>query len=204
MSLNINYSTRNYLELKGEYIYLKKLDPEYAEEYWETLYHSSIESVIFTGTQQIFGKSDTNNYLQEISSDRSRVDFLICSKETDKILGEVVINDIYRNNRSASLRIVINNKEDYNKGYGTESIILALNYAFGMLNLHRIELEVFPYNERAYHVYEKIGFIKEGVRRDGCFFNHKYYDTITMSILEDEFRNRYQINDKKLLEDLES
>lgn len=187
----MTFSIRNFLELKGDLIYLKKLDPEYADEYWANMNNCSIESMVFTGTQQIFSKSDTDAYLQSICSDRNRIDFLIFSKQSNKAVGEVVINDIYRNNRSANIRIAINRKEDFSKGYGSEAIILALNYGFGMLNLHRIELEAFPFNERAIHVYEKIGFKREGIRRDGWFYNHKYYDMITMSILEDEFREKY-------------
>ncbi|MEW9094703.1 MAG: GNAT family protein [Clostridiaceae bacterium] len=191
---------RNFLELKGDLIYLKKLDKEYLEQYWENLSNCSIESTVFTGTQQVFSKSDIERYLEDIFTDRSRIDFLIFSKESNKIVGEVVINDIFRNNRSANIRIIINRKEDFSKGYGSEAMILALNYGFGMLNLHRIELEVFPFNQRAIHVYEKIGFIREGIRRDGCFFNNKYYDMITMSILEEEFREKYNYS-KDLLEE---
>ena len=191
MGINI----RNFLELKGDLVYLKKLDKEYLEQYWENLSNSSIESTIFTGTQQVFSKSDIEEYLEDISKDRSRFDFLIFLKESNKLVGEVVINDIDRNNRGASTRVSINRKEDFNKGYGTEAMILLLNYGFSMLNLHRIELEVFPFNERAIHVYEKIGFVREGIRRDGCFFNNKYYNMITMSILEEEFRGKYNNED---------
>ncbi|WP_032121171.1 GNAT family N-acetyltransferase [Clostridium amazonitimonense] len=193
-------STRSFLELKGDLVYLKKLDKEYIEEYFQGIDDCSIESIIFTGTQQVFNKSDIEGYLEDVSSDRSRMDFLIFSKESNKVVGEVVINDIYRNNRSASMRVLINRKEDFSKGYGSEAIILALNYGFGMLNLHRIELEALEFNERAIHVYEKIGFKREGIRREGIFFNHKYYDLITMSILEDEFRAKYIDSEKSLRE----
>lgn len=187
----MSFDTKNFLELKGDLIYLKKLDPEYADEYWTNLNNCSIESMVFTGSQQIFSRLDIDVYLKDICSDRSRIDFLIFSKESNKEVGEVVINDIYRNNRSANMRIFINRKEDFNKGYGSEAIILALNYSFGMLNLHRIELETFSFNKRAIHVYEKIGFKREGIKRDGWFYNHKYYDMVTMSILEDEFKEKY-------------
>lgn len=194
-------NTRNFLELKGDSIYLKKLDKGHLEEYWKIMDNSSVEAMIFTGSQQIFNKSDIERYLENISQDNSRIDFLIISKESNKIVGEVVINNMYRNDRNSNIRILINRKEDFSKGYGSEALILALNYGFGMLNLHRIELEVFPFNQRAIHVYEKIGFVREGIRRDGCYFNSKYYDMITMSILEDEFREKYNISGE-LLEDV--
>lgn len=182
---------KNFLELSGDLVYLKKMDKDYADEYWKNFDSCSSEMNVFTGTQQIFGKSNTDRFLENISSDNSRIDFFIFSKETGKMVGEVCINDIYTNNRSANIRIGIFKKENFSKGYGSEALILALNYGFGMLNLHRIELGVFPFNKRAIHVYEKIGFVKEGLQRDGWFFNHKYYDMINMSILEDEFRSKY-------------
>jgi len=97
-----------------------------------------------------------------------------------------------------SYKIAIYKKGDFNKGYGSEAIILALNYGFGMFNIHRIELSVFEFNERAIGVYEKLGFVKEGIKRDSLYFNHKYYNEIIMSILEDEFRNLYISCDENL------
>ncbi|WP_084219624.1 GNAT family N-acetyltransferase [Jeotgalibacillus soli] len=69
----------------------------------------------------------------------------------------------------------------FNKGYGTEALKL-LDYGFGMLNLHRIELDVYNHNDRGMHVYKKIGFKQEGILRVYLFINHRYYDLIMMSI----------------------
>lgn len=182
---------RNFLELNGNIVYLKKLDKEYTEEYWDNFKNTSIETMIFTGSAQAFNKTEIENYIDRVAADSDRVDFLIFSKQDNKIVGEVVINEVDRNNRCGNIRVLINRKEDFSKGYGTEAMILALNYGFGMFNLHRIELEAYPFNNRAVHVYEKIGFKREGIRRDGAYYNHKYYDMITMSFLENEFRERY-------------
>lgn len=185
---------RNFLELNGNVVYLKKLDKEYIEEYWENFKNTSIETMIFTGSAQAFNKTEIENYIDRVAADSDRVDFLIFSKQDNKLVGEVVINEVDRNNRCGNIRILINKKEDFSKGYGTEAMILALNYGFGMFNLHRIELEAYPFNNRAVHVYEKIGFKREGIRRDGAYYNHKYYDMITMSFLENEFREIYLKN----------
>lgn len=182
---------RNFLELNGNIVYLKKLDKEYTEEYWDNFKNTSIETMIFTGSAQAFNKTEIENYINRVAADSDRVDFLIFSKQDNKLVGEVVINEVDRNNRCGNIRVLINRKEDFSKGYGTEAMILALNYGFGMFNLHRIELEAYPFNNRAVHVYEKIGFKREGIRRDGAYYNHKYYDMITMSFLENEFRERY-------------
>lgn len=181
----------NFLKLKGHKINLIKLDPEHAKDYHLEFINSSIESNALTGTKRIFSKQDLIKYLDNISTDKSRNDFLIYTNDTKEMVGEVVLNGIDAYNRTANLRVAIFQKEDFNRGYGTEAIILALNYGFGMRNLHRISLSVLNINERAYHVYEKIGFKKEGVSRDACFYNHRYYDMVEMSILEQEFKDLY-------------
>ena len=40
-----------------------------------------------------------------------------------------------------------------------------LRYAFGELGLNRVELETYSFNPRAQRCYEKVGFVREGVRR---------------------------------------
>lgn len=184
-------SIKNYLELDGELVYLEKLDEEHIDEYWASISKTCFEANFLTTTSQIFSKSNVASFLENIVTDKNRIDFIIRVKESNKIVGEIVINDIDRQYRSASIRVAIYKREDFGKGYGSEALILALNYGFGMMNLHRVELEVLNINKRAIHVYERIGFKQEGMKRDGCYYNHQYYDLVTMSILEDEFRKKF-------------
>ena len=44
------------------------------------------------------------------------------------------------------------------------------------------------FNEEVLGFYEKVGFKREGVQRDGYYYDHQYDDFVMMSILEDEFR----------------
>ena len=90
---------------------------------------------------------------------------------------------------------MIGDKDEWSKGYGTEAARLIIGYGFNTLNLHRIYLRVFAYNKRGQRAYEKLGFVKEGVAREDHFFDGQYYDATTMSILENEWRNK---NENKL------
>lgn len=75
----------------------------------------------------------------------------------------------------------------WGKGLGTEITKLVLTYAFTTLQLHRIDLRVLSYNERAIRCYEKCGFIQEGMEREGSLINGRYETDIIMSILNREF-----------------
>ncbi|NBI30005.1 GNAT family N-acetyltransferase [Chengkuizengella marina] len=173
--------------LEGNKIYLRPLDIEDAELYFQMLYNS--ETRRLTGTQKSYTRQQITSYIEGKAEDSSSVLLLIVLKETDVVIGDVALQDIDTINRSSSIRIAIDAEQNQGKGYGSEAISLMLEYGFGILNLHRIELEVFTFNKRAAHVYEKLGFKIEGIQRDRLYFNHQYHDAILMSILEEEYRS---------------
>lgn len=175
--------------LEGERLYLRPAGQEDAEGYFQKLFDSELRRL--TGTQQPFTLEGTRRYIESVSADNSRILLLIALTDNNEVIGDIALQDIDRTNRNASLRIAIDSDEHMGKGYGPESICVLLEYAFGILNLHRIELQVFAYNERAIKAYEKVGFVREGVQRDALFYNHRYHDSIVMSILEDEYRALY-------------
>ncbi len=78
----------------------------------------------------------------------------------------------------------------WGQGLGTEITKLVLGYAFETLRLHRVELKVLAYNTRAIRCYEKSGFIKEGIEREGALVEGTFHDDIRMSILRKEFEDR--------------
>ena len=58
-----------------------------------------------------------------------------------------------------------------------------LDHAFNERDLHRVDLEVYDFNDRAIHVYKKLGFREEGRLRDALLWDGEFYDAIVMSVL---------------------
>jgi RimJ/RimL family protein N-acetyltransferase len=81
-----------------------------------------------------------------------------------------------------------------NKGYGTEAINWVLEWGFQMAGLHRIGIETFSYNEGALRLYQKIGFALEGRSRESLWYNGKWHDYVSFSMLEHEWRSRRDIS----------
>jgi RimJ/RimL family protein N-acetyltransferase len=67
-------------------------------------------------------------------------------------------------------------------------MLLFLTHAFENMNLHRVWLRVHSTNERAIRCYEKVGFVKEGVFRDGDFVRGKYINVNIMSVLRSDWK----------------
>ncbi|QUI24089.1 GNAT family N-acetyltransferase [Vallitalea pronyensis] len=172
----------------GEKVYLVPIESQHLEVYYEKLQEASYDSCFYTGSKKIITMAQLKAYVERIEVDNERLDLFIVSQKADEIVGEVVLNDIDFENRCSSIRIALFLDENFNQGYGSEAMALTVNYGFGMFNLNRIELEVYAYNERAIHVYKKLGFKEEGICRQCLYFNHAYHDAYRMSILSQEYK----------------
>ncbi|MCL5666249.1 MAG: GNAT family N-acetyltransferase [Patescibacteria group bacterium] len=118
----------------------------------------------------------------------SRIGLAIETKDGVHI-GSVSLESINNDHRRATFGIFIGEKKYWNQGLGSEAARLVIDYGFKKLKLYRIELGVLEYNPRAKRVYKRLGFRKEGVKRDHIFFQGKYYDEIHMGLLRHEWKN---------------
>ncbi|HME51519.1 MAG TPA: GNAT family protein [Candidatus Lokiarchaeia archaeon] len=125
------------------------------------------------------------------ANEKQEFAFAIINNKDGKFLGTCSLMKIDWIYRSAVAGIAIHNPDNQDKGYGSDSLISLLKFGFRMLNLHRIELSVFEFNDRAKHVYENVGFTQIGRKRKQIFFEGVYYDEILMDFLSDEFFERY-------------
>ena len=73
------------------------------------------------------------------------------------------------------------------KGLGYLSYKKFISFMFEEYALNKISLEVLSNNHRAIHLYEKIGFVKEGIKREEILKEEIYINSIIMSILRKEW-----------------
>ena len=106
-----------------------------------------------------------------------------------KLIGNCGVFNIEWMHRCAELGIMIGDKTVWNKGYGTETILLLLQHGFETLNLNRIYLRVYSTNPRAIRAYEKAGFVLEGTLREAVYKHGTYADVHIMSVLRSEWKS---------------
>jgi RimJ/RimL family protein N-acetyltransferase len=121
---------------------------------------------------------------------RDRWFFVICRLDDQRPVGSLDLRDIGLTNGGAGLGIVIGDPADTSQGYGSDALGVLLDFGFGELRLERIWLEVFDFNERARHVYERLGFVHEATFRHAEFHAGRYLDIQRMAILRDEWAER--------------
>ena len=175
-------------KLVGDNIYLSPRSVEDAEKFTEWL--NDFETTDYIGRSgAIVTVESEKEYLEEHIRDEAN--FVIVNLSNEEIIGTIGLLNINHLQRTAVLGIFIGDKTSRNKGYGTESIKLLLDYGFNYLNLNNIKLDLMEFNERALACYKKCGFKEYGRRRTCNFINGKYYDTIEMDILRDEFKGNF-------------
>ena len=172
--------------LVGECVYLRPLEASDLPTIQKWANDPEIRAL--TGEVKPMSSAEAKAFYDRVQSDEHRVWFIVALKENDRAIGEAGLLRLFPAWRTTDLSIILGERDAWGKGYGTEAIRLLLDYAFGYLNFHRVAVGVVGFNEKALRFYEKVGFRREGIQRDGYYFGHKYYDFVMMSILEDEYR----------------
>ncbi len=114
--------------------------------------------------------------------------FAITTLAEGRLIGGCDLLDTRAESRSATLGIAIGDKAYWDGGYGTDAMRTLCRFGFEMMNLHRIQLDVYAGNERARHVYEKVGFKVEVRKRQAMYKLGRYQDVYVMGLLEGELR----------------
>lgn len=131
-------------------------------------------------------------WYEEAASGRNetQVFFVIEASENNKPypIGSISLERIESKNQNAELGIGIGEKKYWDKGYGTEAVRLLIDYGFKQLNLHRISSTVFSPNKRSLKMHQKVGFVKEGIRKQAFFKHGKFLDQVIFGLLRDEWK----------------
>lgn len=122
-------------------------------------------------------------------SQTDRLDLAIVDSALGILVGEVVINLYDERKHSMNFRILIG-PQGRDRGLGTEAIQLFIGYVFKSTTLHQLTLEVLDFNPRARHVYEKVGFIKDGVNENELEFEGEWIDSIHMKLTREKWLSK--------------
>jgi RimJ/RimL family protein N-acetyltransferase len=104
------------------------------------------------------------------------------------LIGTANLVDIDWKNRNAFHGIMLGDKAIRGKGYGIDTIMTVMRYAFEELQLERLDGTIIEYNSASLSIYiNKCGWKQEGVRRNWYFRNNRYWDRIEMGITRADY-----------------
>jgi RimJ/RimL family protein N-acetyltransferase len=176
--------------LEGKTVRLRSVELSDLDEilkHWNSMELRNFVGASFLGPTS---RNDEEEWIRNTWKERRErraYTFAIERTSDTRLLGSVSLFNCDWVNRFAMLGIAIYKPEDRGKGYGHNAINLLLDFAFNSLNLNRVELETFDFNQRAQRCFKKLGFKEVGRKRKAHFIDGQYTDTLVMDILREEW-----------------
>ena len=173
--------------LQGELVYLDTLDkadiPLFAA-WWR-----SVELQQYMAQEAVFPKNEQDEYewYESVRKNPNIYVFAVRRQDNDTLVGSASLFDINWRVRKCTFGIALGDPTVWGKGLGTDATRVIVGYAFQELNLNRVQLDVYEFNERARKAYEKVGFSSEGILRQAVYREGRYFDVEVMAVLREEW-----------------
>lgn len=133
-------------------------------------------------------KEELLDFIRSSHSSRNALVLAVELKETGTHIGNISLQNINYFDRAAEISFIFGEKAYWGRGYATEAARLFINHAFLQLGLRRIYFGTSEANIGMQKVGEKLGFRREGVRREALFKNDRFYDIYEYGLLKKEWK----------------
>lgn len=105
-----------------------------------------------------------------------------------KLVGMIGLHYIDWKNSTTSIGYFLS-EEAQGNGIITRTVSSLLEYIFKTMNINRVEILCAVNNDKSIAIPERLGFIKEGVKRDGQWLYDHYEDLVTYSMLSRDWNH---------------
>lgn len=133
---------------------------------------------------------DEQQFIHGITSGQDNYCFAIETLDTGAYIGGCGINWLDWKNSRAMIGIFIGPAEFQGRGYGTDAMHVLISFIFNEMNIRKIKLLVYAFNERAVKCYQKCGFVVEGIKKAEVFKQGAYHDEIEMALFREDWLAR--------------
>lgn len=170
----------------GKLVRLVAFDPEKDTEAMARWNRSSeYQQLLDSGPARVYSPTSMKEWMEKHANEM--YSFGIYALQDDRLIGQVDLSGVDWVARNCWVGIGIGDPAYWGKGYGSDAMNEILRFGFEWLNLNRVSLTVFEYNERAYRSYLKCGFKEEGRLRQWMQRSGERFDLIFMGILREEW-----------------
>ena len=133
-------------------------------------------------------------WFDSLQKDQKNQRFAICVDDVG-LIGTANLVDIDWKNNNAFHGMMLGDKEIRGKGYGIDTIMTIMRYAFEELHLERLDGSIIDYNTVSYNIYcKKCGWVEEGRMRNWYFRHNRYWDKIIVGITREDYFSLIQSN----------
>jgi RimJ/RimL family protein N-acetyltransferase len=170
--------------IAGEHVILRAFEREDAERCYKWMNDPNIVRTLKSRYPIAF-QSEIEWIEAAMHSSTTERHFAIERRDDRSHIGNASIHDIDWVSRAASFGLFIGEPSAWNRGFGTDAIGTLVRFAFEEMNLRKLRIHVFDYNEKAKHVLAAQGFVEEGKLRRDFYREGVYHDIVILSVFAD-------------------
>ncbi|MDR0545035.1 MAG: GNAT family N-acetyltransferase [Odoribacteraceae bacterium] len=175
--------------IKDETIQLRSLEPEDLEYLYK--WENNMDLWEVSDTLAPFSRFTLKKYIENSHLDiytTKQLRLIIELIETKRPVGLVDLYDFDPYHQRAGLGIMIHSSEDRKMGYASSAILLMLSYGFETLGLNQVYCSVPSCNIASLNLFEKLGFIRTGYRKEWLRRGREWEDVVYFQILSRDSR----------------
>lgn len=171
--------------IAGEHVILRAFEREDAERCYRWMNDPNIVRTL-NARYPIAFQNELEWIEQAIHAQTGERHFAIERKDDRNHIGNASIHDIDWVSRRAWFGIFIGEPTAWNRGFGGDAIQTLVRFAFTEMNLSKLSIRVFEYNERAKHILETHGFVREGCLKRDFYREGAFHDIVLYSIFREQ------------------
>jgi len=170
--------------IAGEHVILRAFEREDAERCYRWMNDPNIVRTLKSRYPIAF-QSEMEWIEAAMHSSATERHFAIERRDDRSHIGNASIHEIDWVSRAAWFGLFIGEPSAWNRGFGTDAIGTLVRFAFEEMNLRKLRIHVFDYNDKAKHVLTSQGFVEEGKLRRDFYREGVYHDIVTLSVFAD-------------------
>jgi RimJ/RimL family protein N-acetyltransferase len=120
-------------------------------------------------------------------TEQRHIPFSVVTLDGGELVGDAALWNIDTHNRSAHIGLGLL-PSCRGKGYGTDVVAVLCHYGFVVRGLHRLQIETLSDNAAMLGAAERNGFVREGVRREGCWVVGEFLDEVVLGLLARDWK----------------
>ena len=176
--------------IKTSRLYLRSISAEDVDDFYSI--YSNPEVMRYWSTPPLANREAASKLIHEIDEGLERHELLkwgIALRTDNKLIGSVTLFHLDFTHRRAEIGYA-QGRAYWGNGYMQETLKAVFNYAFEVLNFHRIEADVDPRNDASVRTLERLGFQREGYLRERWQVNGEIQDAFFYGLLRPDWETR--------------
>ncbi|MCH7786633.1 MAG: GNAT family N-acetyltransferase [Chloroflexi bacterium] len=193
MSLPVELGYEQPVFIAGERVYLTPFTRRHLEEPSYLRWMNDLETTKHLGLPDYLmpvSFQELESYFEQNSFSRNNAFFAVAEKSSDKFIGTLRVSHINWITRVAEIGIMLGDESVRGRGYASEMVQLAVDYAFDVLNMRKLVAGAHSENHASLRCFERLGFQQEGVFREQHFMDGRYYDIVRLGLFKRDYWQR--------------